>query len=118
MQRGLSILWWRIFIIIGLIIVLVPSFVFSFITFNKYTLKNDVRKHLIDQGYMMNQIESIETYFGKVPVFSARVVFSDENNVTYYYMKDHNKIRQFGTPTGLGGNEIFDIDHLLHFEKR
>lgn len=109
---------WRTFIIISTSILLLFLFIFSYIPLNKYILKKDVRKHLIAQGYSISEIESIDVFFGKAPLFSARVIFSDEKNVVYYYMKDHKKVRQFGTPTGSDGNEIFESDSLLHVEKR
>lgn len=102
---------------IGLFICLIVLFVPSFIVINKYTLKNEVTTYLTNQGYLEDQIASINTYFGKAPLFSARVIFSDEKNIIYYYMKDHDEIRQFGTPTELDGHEPTNGYDFKHIEK-
>ncbi|TPG70518.1 DUF3139 domain-containing protein [Brevibacillus laterosporus] len=105
----------RRLLFISITIALIVFLVFCFIGINKYSLKNEVAKYLITQGYSKDQITSINTYFGKAPLFSARVIFSDEENIIYYYMKD-GRIRQFGTPTDLDGHVPTDGYHFKHIE--
>jgi hypothetical protein len=105
----------KLMLFVGLFALLI-ILAWGFTEINKLTLKSEVSQHLTKMGYSKDQIASIRTYFGKMPLFSARVVFSDEN-VVYYYRKDPpNKIRQFGTPTDLGGH-ILPINYSFkHIE--
>ncbi|WP_289143065.1 DUF3139 domain-containing protein [uncultured Brevibacillus sp.] len=94
----------KIIVSILLIILVVVGFI-GFVNFKLYRLEKDVQAYLISKGYKNDEIESITTHFAKVPVYSARVIFSDETNVIYYYL-DEDGIRQFGTPTDVNGRNI------------
>ncbi|MDD9271563.1 DUF3139 domain-containing protein [Paenibacillus sp. GCM10023248] len=100
------------FIIIGLSVFLLM--VFCFDELQKISLKHDVTNYLLQQGYSKDHIKSIRTYSSKAPRYSARVVFSDEDNIIYYYKSDKNGVRQFGTPSFVGGNEVSDAYKLKH----
>jgi hypothetical protein len=92
------------FIIIGLVMFVLMAFGFD--EQQKISLKHDVTKYLLQQGYSKDQIKGIRTYSSKAPRYSARVVFNDEDNIIYYYMSDKNGVRQFGTPSFNSGNKV------------
>lgn len=89
----------------------------GYVNLKKYQLKQDVQTYLLSQGYKSSDIQSITTHFAKAPVFSARVVFSDESNIIYYYL-DEDGIRQFGAPTNMNGkNSNQSFKHLDPYNK-
>ena len=104
---------WRIlFIRIALVAILIAFVVYVIFTYQKYSLKNSVEEHLISEGYLKDEIVSITTHVGKLPVFSARVIFADEKDTTYYYRRDNNEVMQFGYPTDLNGKRTSEPKHM------
>lgn len=71
----------------------------GFIKLGEYNIKKDVKDHLLKQGYRESDIISITTHFGKLPSFSAGVIFTDEPNITYYYLKDEKGVSQYTNQT-------------------
>lgn len=86
------------------------------ISINKYKLKKDVEQYLLNKGYTNEQIESIETVYSfKLPPFTAKVIFSDEKHVTYYYLK-YDEVRQYGNPTVEGEIRPDQFKHLENID--
>ncbi|WP_052675726.1 DUF3139 domain-containing protein [Paenibacillus sp. IHBB 10380] len=92
------IIFKRLMYIFSILVILVVM-LFGFVEFKKHSLKVKVQDYLVTKGYKNEEIQSITTYFSKLPPFSAKVIFSDEPEIIYYYMNDKG-IRQYGTPTG------------------
>ncbi|WP_202081195.1 hypothetical protein [Caldalkalibacillus salinus] len=64
------------------------------IEIKKNILENKVLEHLINQGYVENEIIEITGQFGKLPNFGVHVRFEDEPLIGYFYLERDGKIKQ------------------------
>ncbi|WP_339240587.1 DUF3139 domain-containing protein [Paenibacillus sp. FSL R5-0517] len=100
------------------IVILVSLLLILFVNLEKKQLKTEVNDYLLQTGYKNSDITSIKTFFGRMPYFSARVVFKDEENVEYFYVKDSGEIKQFSTPLVNGSRNYSDKDQdFKHLEQ-
>ncbi|WP_193769141.1 DUF3139 domain-containing protein [Metasolibacillus meyeri] len=97
---------------------------FLYVEIKKMNLEKKVEEYLInDSGYKLQEIESIEGRFSKLPVWSVSVVFKDENNLIYHYRIEFNKVEQFSISTAKNVSESFRKSFLKkeiefkHFEE-
>jgi hypothetical protein len=108
----------KIIILIICLVIVASGFFVAFINLEKKQLKADVEEYLLQRGYKNSDITSINTYFGKMPFFSAKVIFNDEEQVEYFYLKDKGQIKQFSTPLVDGSRNYNIIDKKFkHLEK-
>ncbi|MNM80450.1 hypothetical protein D3C81_924200 [compost metagenome] len=99
-------------IFFSFVIIVIFSF-FLFSELKEWQLKKDVKKYLIEEGIDENRVLKIETVIAKAPVLSARVIFADEPNVTYYYRRSSGEIVQFGMPTyNVPGDTSYEFKHM------
>ncbi|MEO2208148.1 DUF3139 domain-containing protein [Paenibacillus pabuli] len=108
----------KIFLITFGLVILVSLLLILFVNLEKKQLKTEVNNYLLQNGYKTSDIASINTFFGRMPFFSARVVFKDEENVEYFYLKDSGEIKQFSTPLVNGSRNYNDKDQdFKHLEQ-
>lgn len=108
----------KIIISVTIILIIFTGIIFTLINAEKKQLKTDVEKYLNQKGYTSSDIKSVNTYFGRMPFFSAKVKFKDEEHVDYFYLNDGGQIKQFSTPL-LDGNRNYDIakQNFKHLEQ-
>ncbi|MFC9778819.1 DUF3139 domain-containing protein [Paenibacillus chitinolyticus] len=78
----------RLLLIGGICLVLIVIVVFSVIRTNEKNLENEFRNYLVkEKKYSENDIAHISSRFGKMPKYGVFVIFKDEPEVTYSYVK-------------------------------
>lgn len=107
--------FYRVILVIFIVLVASP---FAYLQYNKMAYAQRVNDYLLEQKhYQQSEILSVTgVWNGKLPPFSADVIFADEPEVTYIYFA-HNHVIQFGHRFTVEGEkgEIEKKD-LKHFE--
>lgn len=98
-----------IVIIIGLLIIVTPVFLYGYVKYKHDSLEKETFNYLISKGYEKKDIVKIESKIKKLSLFTAEVTFEDEPNITYDYKKDGTEIIQIG-PTF--NEDDYDFKHL------
>lgn len=104
----------RVVWIIVIILVLLP---FGYVQYNKMAYAQRVSDYLLEQKHhKQSEILSVTgVWNGKLPPFSADVVFADEPEVVYIYFA-HNDVIQFGYRlTEEGKKKGIEKKDLRHF---
>lgn len=107
----------RVVIVTAIVLAVLP---FGYVSYNKWAYAQRVSDFLLEQKhYKQSDIQSITgVWNGKLPPFSADVVFADEPEVVYIYFA-HNEVIQFGyrlSEVGVKKGVSVKKEDLKHFE--
>ncbi|WP_202076533.1 DUF3139 domain-containing protein [Caldalkalibacillus salinus] len=90
---------------------------FLFIEYQHYNIEKKVTAHLLDdKDYNQEEFEITKTTIGKLPLYSANVVFKDEPEIIYIYKVGSELVFQIDVATVDNNTHPDEIDSEFKHE--